>query len=158
MKKKYRDIPEILKREIWLRLVGGMFFLVLFFIIQLQYKDVSFSFPCLFLGILLLVNGCWLLYCCIREDYLCVQGTCGQVETSGIRKRVKSVCIDTERKRVRVSVHRKTGRLARGNQVTLYLAKRTPVYEWDGSCMVGSYYALEAKERISEGDVEKGKK
>lgn len=153
MKKKYRDIPEILKREIWLRLVGGMFFLVLFFIIQLQYKDVNFSFPCLFLGILLLVNGCWLLYCCIREDYLCVQGTCGQVETSGIRKRVKSVCIDTERERVRVSVHRKTGRLARGNQITLYLSKRTSVYEWDGSYMVCSYYALEAQKSVSEGEI-----
>lgn len=119
MKKKYRDIPEILKREIWLRLFGGMFFLVLFIIIQLQYKDISFSFPCLFVGILMLVNGCWLLHCCIKEDYLYVQGTCGQVETSGIRKRVKSIYIDTERKRVKVSVHRKkTGQRKSGHTVS----------------------------------------
>ena len=50
-----------------------------------------------------------------------------------------------ESKRVKISVHRKIGNLARGNQVTLYLSKKTPVYEWDGNCMVCGYYALEAQ-------------
>lgn len=152
MKEKYRNIPEILKREIRFRFVCGMVFEVLFLMIQLQYKDMSFSFPFLLLGFAALISGCRLLRCCVKGDYLCIQGTCGQLETFGIRKRVKGICVDTESKRVRVSVHRKTGNLARGNQITLYLSKRTPVYEWDGNCMVCGYYALEAKERVLEGE------
>ena len=145
MKEKYRNIPEVLKREIRFRFACGMVFGVLFLIIQLHYKEVSFSFPCLLLGFMTLISGCRLLCCCVKGDYLCIRGICGQLETAGIRKRVKRICVDTESKRVKISVHRKIGNLARGNQVTLYLSKKTPVYEWDGNCMVCGYYALEAQ-------------
>lgn len=96
----------------------------------------------------MIVNGGWLLYNSLQGNYLCVQGVCEQIETTGIRKRVKSICVSIDKNMLHVPVKRKAKGIAQGDTVILYLSDKTPVYEKDGGYMICSYYALEIKKGV----------
>jgi len=73
---------------------------------------------------------------------------CEQIETTGIRKRVKSICISIEKNMLRIPVRRRAKSIFRGDTVVLYLSDKIPVYEKDGEYMIYNYYALEIKKEV----------
>ena len=95
-----------------------------------------------------IVNASRLFYTCIRGDYISVSGTCVQVETTAIRKRVKSLTLEYEEEVPRlltVSIHERIKRLNVGDTVTIYLSEKTPVYSRDGAYLIYGYYAVEIR-------------
>ena len=80
--------------------------------------------------------------------YISVSGTCVQVETTAIRKRVKSLTLEYEEEVPRlltVSIHERIKRLNVGDTVTIYLSEKTPVYSRDGAYLIYGYYAVEIR-------------
>lgn len=148
MRDKFKQLPEVLQRQVLIRFIGGIVFLFLFIVIQICFADIYFSLPCLIFGSVMIVNGGWLLYNSLQGNYLCVQGVCEQIETTGIRKRVKSICVSIDKNMLHVPVKRKAKGIAQGDTVILYLSDKTPVYEKDGGYMICSYYALEIKKGV----------
>lgn len=93
-------------------------------------------------------NALRLLYTCIRGDYISVSGTCIQVETTAIRKHIKSLTLEYEEEVSRlltVSIHERIKRLSVGDTVTIYLSEKTPVYSRDGAYLIYGYYAVEIR-------------
>lgn len=148
MRDKFKQLPEVLQRQVLIRFIGGVVFLFLFVVIQICFVDIYFSLPCLLFGGVMIVNGSWLLYNSLQGNYLCVQGVCEQIETAGLRKRVKSICISIDKNMLHIPVKRKARGIMQGDTVVLYLSDKTPVYEKDGGYMICSYYALEIKEGV----------
>ncbi|MCI9491251.1 MAG: hypothetical protein HFG97_14900 [Dorea sp.] len=148
MKERFKQLPEALQRQVMIRAVGGIVFLILFIVIQLSFGDIYLSLPCLLFGLVTIVNGGRLLYNSLSGNYLCVQGMCEQIETTGIRKRVKSICISIEKNMLRIPVRRRAKSISRGDTVVLYLSDKIPVYEKDGEYMIYNYYALEIKKEV----------
>ena len=60
---------------------------------------------------------------------------------------MKSICMDTEMGRLKISVYRTIRNLVQGDVVSLYLAEKTPIYEQDGRYVVCSYFALTKEDR-----------
>lgn len=145
MRDKFRQLPEVLQRQILTRFVSGIIFLFFFIVIQICFADIYFSLPCLLFGGVIIVNGGWLLYNSLQGNYICVQGICEQVETTGIRKRVKSICVNIDKSMLHIPVKRRLRDVTHGDTVILYLSDKTPVYEKDNGYMICSYYALEIK-------------
>lgn len=148
MRDKFKQLPEVLQRQVLIRFIGGVVFLFLFVVIQICFVDIYFSLPCLLFGGVMIVNGSWLLYNSLQGNYLCVQGVCEQIETAGLRKRVKSICISIDKNMLHIPVKRKARGITQGDTVVLYLSDKTPVYEKDGGYMICSYYALETKKGV----------
>lgn len=148
MKERFKQLPEALQRQVMIRAVGGIVFLILFIVIQLSFGDIYLSLPCLLFGLVTIVNGGRLLYNSLSGNYLCVQGMCEQIETTGIRERVKSICISIEKNMLRIPVRRRAKSISRGDTVVLYLSDKIPVYEKDGEYMIYNYYALEIKKEV----------
>ena len=70
------------------------------------------------------------------------------METTAIRKRVKSLMLEYEEEVPRlltVSIHEKIKRLNVGDTVTIYLSEKTPVYSRDGAYLICGYYAVEIR-------------
>ena len=62
MKERFKQLPEALQRQVMIRAVGGIVFLILFIVIQLSFGDIYLSLPCLLFGLVTIVNGGRLLY------------------------------------------------------------------------------------------------
>ena len=93
----------------------------------------------------MIVNGCLLLYNSNKGNFISVRGVCRQIETTGIRKRIRNVYIDTEPYTLKLPVRQRIKNLNKGDTVIVYLSEKTPVYEQGDGYMICSYYALEIR-------------
>ncbi len=145
MKEKFSNIPKSLQKQILVRLIAGMVFLLLLIVILVCFRDLYFALPCLLLSGFLFINGIHLFYNGSKGKYICIYGICEHIETFGIRKRIKAIGIAFDGYSLRIPVRERMKRLSIGDTVIVYLSETTPVYEQDGEYMVCSYYALEAE-------------
>lgn len=106
------------------RFAIAIVFVLLFFITLFGFWDVYLFLPCLLFAGFFIVNALRLFYTCIRGDYISVSGTCVQVETTAIRKRVKSLTLEYEEEEPRlltVSICERMKRLSVGDEVLMIL-------------------------------------
>ena len=57
MKERFKQLPETLQRQVMIRAVGGIVFLILLIVMQLSFKDIYLSLPCVLFGLVTIVNG-----------------------------------------------------------------------------------------------------
>lgn len=148
MKERFKQLPEPLQQQVIRRFAVATVFVLLFFITLFDFWDVYLFLPCLFFAGFFIVNALRLLYTCIRGDYISVSGTCVQVETTAIRRRIKSLTLEYEEEKPRlltVSIRERMKRLSVGDTVTIYLSEKTPVCSRDGSYLIYGYYAVEIR-------------
>ena len=148
MKERFKQLPEPLQQQVIRRFAVTIVFVLLFFITLFGFWDVCLFLPCLLFAGFFIVNALRLFYTCIRGDYISVSGTCVQVETTAIRKRVKSLMLEYEEEVPRlltVSIHERIKRLNVGDTVTIYLSEKTPIYSRDGAYLICGYYAVEIR-------------
>lgn len=148
MKERFKQLPGPLQQQVIRRFAVAIVFVLLFFITLFGFWDVYLFLPCLLFAGFFIVNALRLFYTCIRGDYISVSGTCVQVETTAIRKRIKSLTLEYEEEAPRlltVSTHERIKRLSVGDTVTIYLSEKTPVYSRDGAYLIYGYYAVEIR-------------
>ena len=93
----------------------------------------------------MIVNGGLLFYNGTEGNFISVRGVCRQIETTGIRKRIRNLYIDTEPYILKLPVRQRIRNLDKGDTIIVYLSEKTPVYEQDNGYMICSYYALEIR-------------
>lgn len=145
MKERFKQLPEPLQQQVIRRFAVAIVFVLLFFITLFGFGDVYLFLPCLLFAGFFIVNALRLLYTC---DYISVSGTCVQVETTAIRKRIKSLTLEYEEEEPRlltVSIRERMKRLSVGDTVIIYLSEKTPVYSRDGAYLLYGYYAVEIR-------------
>lgn len=145
MKDKFKHLPDALQKQVVLRLAIGTGFFVLFLVVQFCMGDIYFSLPCVVFGGVMIVNGGLLFYNSTKGNFISVRGVCRQIETTGIRKRVRNLYIDTEPYILKLPVRQRIRNLDKGDTIIVYLSEKTPVYEQDNGYMICSYYALEIR-------------
>lgn len=145
LKDKFKHLPDALQKQVVLRLAIGFGFFVLFLIVQFCMGDIYFSLPCVVFGGVMIVNGGLLFYNGTEGNFVSVRGVCRQIETTGIRKRVRNLYIDTEPYILKLPVRQRIRNLDKGDTIIVYLSEKTPVYEQDNGYMICSYYALEIR-------------
>ena len=150
MRERFKQLPEALQKQVLTRFGIGVLFLLLFLIIVFCFRDLYLSLPCLlFAGFLIASGGC-LFYNGLMGKYVRIQGICNQVETTGIRKRIRYIYITMEQSIVKLPVRQRMKNLAVGDTIIIYLSDREPVYEQDNGYLVCSYFALERRKEERE--------
>lgn len=142
-----KALPEPLQKQVISRFCAGVVFLLLMALIWILSADVYFGLPCLLLSGFLLLSGGQLFYTGCKGSYICIRGICEQIDTCGIRKRIKSIDIAFDGHMVKIPIRQRMKRRSIGDTVIVYLSEKTPVYERDGVYMICSYYTLEAEKR-----------
>lgn len=145
MKDKFKRLPDALQKQVVLRLAIGVGFFILFLIVQFCMGDICFSLPCVLFGGVMIVNGGLLFYNSTKGNFISVRGVCTQIERTGMRKRIRSLYIDTEPYTLKLPVCQRIKNLDKGDTIIVYLSEKTPVYEQDNGYMICSYYALEIR-------------
>lgn len=148
MKERFRALPDALQKQILIRGLLGVVALLLFVVILICTKEVSFALPCSVLALFMIVNGGQLLYNCIRNKYIVVKGVCTSVEKTALKKRVKSLSLDVEKRVLTVSVRHRLKAPSVGDEISIYFSENAPVYEKDGAYHIYSFYALEINRKV----------
>lgn len=142
--KNRSKMPSSLSKLIITKFIVGGIFLIGLILICIFFNDKMFlalapgAFAMFILGDALVT-----LYNCLTDNYVVVEGKCIEIETTRIKKRIKSVCLDTRKGRVRVIVHFKLNTVGSGDYVTVYMPLSASVYEHNREFVVNEYYAVD---------------
>lgn len=142
--KNRSKMPSSLSKLIITKFIVGGIFLIGLILICIFFNDKMFlalapgAFAMFILG-----DAVVTLYNCLTDNYVVVEGKCIEIETTRIKKRIKSVCLDTRKGRVRVIVHYHLNTVGSGDYVTVYMPLSASVYENNREYVLNEYYAVD---------------
>ncbi len=146
MREKIKKIPSPLRKQIWLRILSGMIFIILFVVTWIFFNDFYVCIGLLMCGIGLITMGFKLLYDGIREAYFRVEGKCVGAEYSRVLHELKYICIETEGTVLKFPV-RKIKKLFEGDRITIFLSGNTPIVPLEDGYLITYYYAMEIENK-----------
>lgn len=151
MKEKFLSIPEVLRKQILLRL-GGTLAGVAMLVIVLAYRgDWRFLIPCIALSILCFGAAASLYDRCLQGKFVAVTGTCSEIERVPLRRRIKALYLRNDRHYIKLMGVRRIKNLVVGDSVTIYIADDAAVYEIEGYQVVCNYLAIEKRTKVQRG-------
>ena len=142
MKEKFMQIPQALRKQIWLRCGGAGMGAAMLLMVLIYSTDWRFMVPCAVAVVLCLANAALLYYRCIQGRYVEISGGCTEIERSGIRKKIKVIYLQTPEHTIRIVGIKPIRNLSVGDSLTLYVADNTAVYNMDGCNVICSYIAM----------------
>lgn len=144
MKETFRNIPSPLQKVILIRFGASGAALFMLICIMLLKGHWQFLIPCLAVSIVFSVSGLQLLADCSEKKYITIRGVCSEVERTGLRKRIKSICLKQGEVAIRLPHPDYFSRtLSSGDSIVVYVASNAPVYEVDGYQVICNTLAIE---------------
>lgn len=132
MKERFRNIPALLQKQIFLRASGTLIGVAI--MIFAGKEDIVLLLPGIATLLMFLVSACSLAIRCLDGNYLILRGQCLQIEKSFVRKNIKAIYLKVQNHTVKLRCQLPR-RIAVGDHLTIYISNDAPVYEEDG-CQV----------------------
>lgn len=153
MKEKFMRVPEVLRKQILVRL-GGTGVGIAMLLIVLAYRgDWRFLIPCFALSLICCSSSISLYDRCLQGKYVIVEGTCTEIERVPLRRRIKALYLRNDQHNIKLVGVRRIKNLIVGDSVTIYVADDAAVYEIDGYQVVCNYLALEKGAKVQRGNL-----
>lgn len=144
MKDKFRQFPQVLQKQILIRLTAGIVSLLMLVIILLYRGGIELMFPCIGFSSVFFISALQLYARCDEKNYVVIKGICTEIEKTGLRRKVKDIYVKEDQFTVRiVRPSMKLRSLNVGDRITIYLADNAPVYEMDGCKVICNTLAVE---------------
>lgn len=144
MKDKFRQFPQVLQKQILIRLTAGIVSLMMLVIILLYRGGLELMFPCIGFSSVFFISALQLYARCDEKNYVVIKGICTEIEKTGLRRKVKDIYVKEDQFTVRiVRPSMKLRSLNVGDRITIYLADNAPVYEMDGCKVICNTLAVE---------------
>ena len=144
MKDKFRQFPQVLQKQILIRLTAGLISLMMLVIILLYRGGLELMFPCIGFSSVFFISALQLYARCDEKNYVVIKGICTEIEKTGLRRKVKDIYVKEDQFTVRiVRPSMKLRSLNVGDRITIYLADNAPVYEMDGCKVICNTLAVE---------------
>lgn len=144
MKETFRKFPQILQKQILIRLTAGIVTLLMLVLILLYNGGLELLFPCIAFAAIFFLSALQLYVRCDEKRFVVIRGTCTEIERTGLRRRVKDIYVKEEQFTVRiVRPTIKLRSLNVGDRITIYLSDNAPVYEMDGCKVICNTLAVE---------------
>lgn len=143
MKEIFNHIPGPLRKVILIRLAASAAAVLMLICVLLFQGEWQFAVPCIAVAIVFFVAGLQILADCSEKKYITIIGVCSEVERSGLRKRIKSICMkqgDLAVKLPHPEFYSKS--LNAGDKLIVYVSSNAPVYEVDGYQVICSTLAI----------------
>lgn len=137
------QIPMPLQVQILVRLALAVCALIAGNVL-LFFFTVIVATPFFLLGLLTAISGGLLYRVAVRGHYLQLTGTVLHVEHTPVLRRPKAILMEAEGTALRVMLRNRHKAPAKGSQITFYVQDSTPIYEWRGMHLLGSYLAVTA--------------
>ena len=101
MKNKFRQFPQVLQKQILIRLTAGIISLLMLVIILLYRGGIELMFPCIGFSSVFFISALHLFARCDEKNYVVIKGTCTEIEKTGLRRKVKDIYVKDPSRKVR---------------------------------------------------------
>jgi len=145
MPHEFKQIPEPLQRQIFIRLGISLVSLILFTALIATTLDIYFCMPCAIAAVIFATSAFMLFRRSILYEYVVAEGACIEVNRTALKRRDRYIVLNTDTCKVKVMVRNRLRNIPVGTVVRLYVANNTPIYEKDGMQILYSYLAIEIK-------------
>lgn len=135
------QIPLPLQTQILIRLALAVCLLIAGNVLLILFT-VTIAIPFFLLALLTAVSGGYLYQLAVRGRYLILTGIVLNVERTAILRRPKAILIEAEGKALRVVLRSRHKAPSVGGQISFYVQDSTPIYEWRGMHLLGTYLAV----------------
>ncbi len=143
MVEAYKKIPQVLQKQILIRLAGSGLGVVMLLLILAYRGDWRLIIPGIAIFLAFAVDAALLFHKCKNERYVVIQGICQGIDRTGLRKRIKAAYVQCEDKCVKITHQlQKIRNLSIGDKLTVYVSENTPVYEHDGCLVIFNVIAV----------------
>ena len=149
MKGDFNHLPRILKKNILCKLGLGLLFLTVFILMCIFMDHLVFALAPGAFAIFALMDGIGMTFRCLSGEYLELDGICTEVHKSKLRRKTRSIAVETKRGVVKLHLKMKPQSVKVGDAVTVYVPDYASVYDYKGELVVCEFYAIE---------IEKGEK
>ncbi len=139
----FKNVPKVLRKQVYLRSVLAAIFLVASVLILIFVRDFMFALPGVAVFVFLAINVGLLLYDCLTEQYIAIEGICIDAEFSPVRKHLKAIYLETDNGNYKILIRHKLGAVGATDRIIVYVSSRAKLYDFDGRHIVNSYYAME---------------
>ena len=145
--KKLKSLPEPLQRQILLRLGLAAVLFTLGMASAILWRDVS----------MLLIIAAAALFAMLGvriacRDYIIINGICGDVDATIVRRRTKAIVLctvmDGKEIKLRIPLRQQFKKIAVGDALEVYVDAETQIHEWDGEFRMQSYIAIDKAEAV----------
>ena len=144
MKETFSKFPQVLQKQILIRITAGIVSILMLVLILLYSSSFELVFPCVGFAVMFFISALQLYVRCDERNYVVIRGVCAEIERTGLRRRVKDIYVKDEEFTVRlVRPTMKLRALNIGDRITIYLTDDAPVYEMDGCKVICSALAVE---------------
>lgn len=143
LKAAFAAIPEPLQKQVYIRLGFSTAFLLLFALVLSMAFDWMTVIPFAILSIFSFFSARQLFTRATKGEYVLIEGTCIDAVVSPIRKRTKSVTIQTDEHIVQIILRQRLKQVPKGVAISLYIAKSTQVFDKNGMMVLHTYIAIE---------------
>lgn len=151
MKEKFLGIPEVLRKQILLRLGSSGIGIAMLVIVLAYGGDWRFLIPCIALSILCFGAAASLYDRCLQGKFVAVTGTCSEIDRVPLRRRIKALYLRNEHHNIKLMGVRRIRNLVVGDLITVYIPDDAAVYEIDGHQVVCNYLAIEKGTKVQRG-------
>lgn len=143
MKETFNQIPHPLRKVILIRFGACGAAIMMLICILLFQGEWRFLIPCLTVAVVFFAAGLQLLADCSEKKYITINGICSEVERTGLRKRIKSICLKQGDISIRLPHPEFFSKsLTSGDKIVVYVATNAPVYEVDGCQVICNTLAI----------------
>ena len=142
LKELYMNLPTLLKKRIAINVSVAALAFILFFIVGFSFLDIKLALPCLFFTAILIVKAAILFYNCITGNYLEIKGVCSEVEKTLLSKRIKSITLYTEDKKLKLNTYYSIKNINVGDCIIVYISKKSPLYNQNGFYIANEFYGI----------------
>jgi len=118
---------------------------MLFITLLITINDLYTILPFIGLSVFCVIQALLLFFRAGGGGYVIIHGECKETILTTVRKRTKSIILDTEEHTVQIIVKQRLRRIPTGTVLDVYVAENTPVYEKDGIQLLHSYWAIDSK-------------
>ena len=102
MAEVFKKIPSALKKQILIRLAGSGLGIVMLILILSYRGNWQLIIPGIAIFLAFFGSAALLFIKCAGESYVVIRGECVEIEKTGLRKRIKSVYIQQDGRRVKI--------------------------------------------------------
>ena len=137
------QIPIPLQAQVLMRLALAVCSLVVGSLLLVSFA-LPIAAPFFLLALLAAVCGGHLYWVAVHGRYLVLTGTVLNVEHTAILRRPKAILMEVEGIALRVILRSRHKAPGTGSQLSFYVQDGTPIYEWRGMHLLGTYLAAAA--------------
>ena len=145
MRDKFKELPEVLQRQVIYRVAAGGLSMLLCLIVLILHHSFYLCLSFVFFAVVFCCSGLFLFLRVVSGKYVSIEGRCSRIDKSFLRKRTNTIFFEADPHKIKLHLRQNLKNISTGDDIVVYVLDNTSVYQEEGYEVLGGYIAIERK-------------